>query len=134
MVYVHSKMMVVDDEYVVIGSANINQRSMDGQRDTEIAMGAFQPKHTQAERGGQPKGQVRLLPQPRSILPNFAQFCPILLNSALLCPILPDSAQFCYVLPHPWPTSAHFYPFFPIFSQYCPISDHFCLTWDRTGH
>ncbi|XXG45717.1 hypothetical protein AAC387_Pa02g0720 [Persea americana] len=45
MIYVHSKMMKVDDEYIVIGSANINQRSMDGRRDTEIAMGAFQPFH-----------------------------------------------------------------------------------------
>ena len=35
----------VDDEYIIIGSANINQRSMDGARDTEIAMGAFQPHH-----------------------------------------------------------------------------------------
>ena len=33
----------VDDEYIIIGSANINQRSMDGARDTEIAMGAYQP-------------------------------------------------------------------------------------------
>ncbi|OEL16526.1 Phospholipase D delta [Dichanthelium oligosanthes] len=38
MIYVHSKGMIVDDEYVLIGSANINQRSMDGSRDTEIAM------------------------------------------------------------------------------------------------
>ena len=43
MIYVHSKGMIVDDEYVLIGSANINQRSMDGSRDTEIAMGAYQP-------------------------------------------------------------------------------------------
>lgn len=35
----------VDDEYIIVGSANINQRSMDGARDTEIAMGAFQPNH-----------------------------------------------------------------------------------------
>jgi phospholipase D1/2 len=27
-------LMVVDDEYAIIGSANINQRSMDGSRDT----------------------------------------------------------------------------------------------------
>ncbi|KAG2250945.1 hypothetical protein Bca52824_081081 [Brassica carinata] len=39
MVYVHSKIMIVDDAYVLIGSANINQRSMDGCRDTEIAIG-----------------------------------------------------------------------------------------------
>ncbi|KAF7069192.1 hypothetical protein CFC21_074856 [Triticum aestivum] len=59
MIYVHSKGMVVDDEYVVIGSANINQRSMEGSRDTEIAMGAYQPHHTSAgDRGGPPRGQV----------------------------------------------------------------------------
>ncbi|XP_076901716.1 phospholipase D alpha 1-like [Bidens hawaiensis] len=45
MIYVHAKMMIVDDEYMIIGSANINQRSMDGARDSEIAMGAFQPCH-----------------------------------------------------------------------------------------
>ncbi|OIT07436.1 PREDICTED: phospholipase D alpha 1 [Nicotiana attenuata] len=45
MIYVHSKMMIVDDEYIIVGSANINQRSMDGARDSEIAMGAYQPHH-----------------------------------------------------------------------------------------
>lgn len=45
MIYVHSKLMIVDDEYVINGSANINQRSMDGARDTEIVMGAYQPYH-----------------------------------------------------------------------------------------
>ncbi|KAJ6704343.1 PHOSPHOLIPASE D [Salix viminalis] len=39
MVYVHSKLMIVDDAYILIGSANVNQRSMDGRRDTEIAIG-----------------------------------------------------------------------------------------------
>ncbi|CAN0878527.1 Phospholipase D delta, partial [Linum grandiflorum] len=46
MIYVHAKGMIVDDEYVIIGSANINQRSLDGSRDTEIAMGAYQPAYT----------------------------------------------------------------------------------------
>uniref|UniRef100_A0A5B7ALB4 Phospholipase D n=1 Tax=Davidia involucrata TaxID=16924 RepID=A0A5B7ALB4_DAVIN len=45
MIYVHAKMMIVDDEYIIIGSANINQRSMDGAKDSEIAMGAYQPYH-----------------------------------------------------------------------------------------
>ncbi|CAN6311488.1 unnamed protein product [Urochloa humidicola] len=45
MIYVHSKMMIIDDEYIIVGSANINQRSMDGGRDSEIAMGAYQPCH-----------------------------------------------------------------------------------------
>ncbi|XVF26939.1 hypothetical protein REPUB_Repub14bG0063500 [Reevesia pubescens] len=42
MVYVHSKVMIVDDLYILIGSANVNQISMDGQRDTEIAIGCYQ--------------------------------------------------------------------------------------------
>ena len=58
MVYVHSKGMIVDDEYVIIGSANINQRSMEGTRDTEIAMGAYQPQHTWANTLSAPHGQV----------------------------------------------------------------------------
>ena len=35
----------VDDEYIIVGSANINERSMNGARDTEIAMGSYQPYH-----------------------------------------------------------------------------------------
>lgn len=58
MIYVHAKGMIVDDEYVIIGSANINQRSLDGSRDTEIAMGAYQPHHTWASNNGHPHGQV----------------------------------------------------------------------------
>lgn len=41
-VYVHSKMMIIDDAYILLGSANINDRSMSGCRDTEIAAGAYQ--------------------------------------------------------------------------------------------
>ena len=37
--------MIVDDDYIIVGSANINQRSMDGNRDSEIAIGAWQPDH-----------------------------------------------------------------------------------------
>ena len=50
-------MMIMDDEYVLMGSANYNQRSLDGSRDTEIAVGAYQPHHTCAP----PLGTVRLL-------------------------------------------------------------------------
>ncbi|PHT54174.1 Phospholipase D gamma 2 [Capsicum baccatum] len=50
MIYVHSKGMIVDDEYVILGSANINQRSLEGTRDTKIAMGAYQPHHTWANK------------------------------------------------------------------------------------
>ncbi|KAG5025296.1 hypothetical protein JHK86_021210 [Glycine max] len=58
MIYVHAKGMVIDDEYVIIGSANINQRSLDGSRDTEIAMGAYQPNYTWTEKNAHPRGQV----------------------------------------------------------------------------
>ncbi|TKU25661.1 phospholipase [Citrobacter sp. wls718] len=37
-VYVHSKLMVVDDRYVLVGSANINERSLLGDRDSELAV------------------------------------------------------------------------------------------------
>jgi hypothetical protein len=50
--------MIVDDEYVIIGSANINQRSLEGTRDTEIAMGAYQPLYTWARKQSAPHGQV----------------------------------------------------------------------------
>lgn len=60
MIYVHAKGMVVDDELVIMGSANINQRSMDGSRDTEIAMGGYQPQHTWFRKKGHPRGQVGL--------------------------------------------------------------------------
>ncbi|GAA5875841.1 hypothetical protein JCM16303_004016 [Sporobolomyces ruberrimus] len=35
--YIHSKLMIVDDRRVVLGSANINDRSQNGDRDSEIA-------------------------------------------------------------------------------------------------
>lgn len=37
-VYVHSKIMIVDDRVAIIGSANINDRSMQGERDSEVAV------------------------------------------------------------------------------------------------
>ena len=45
-VYVHCKMSIFDDEYIIVGSANVNQRSLGGNRDTEIAVGGYQPDHT----------------------------------------------------------------------------------------
>lgn len=58
MIYVHAKGMIVDDEYVIVGSANINQRSLAGTRDTEIAMGAYQPHHAWSTNNRHPHGQV----------------------------------------------------------------------------
>ncbi len=36
-IYVHSKLMIVDDKHVICGSANINDRSLLGNRDSELA-------------------------------------------------------------------------------------------------
>jgi phospholipase D1/2 len=41
MVYVHSKFMIVDDRYFILGSANLNERSQNGGRDSEIACGVW---------------------------------------------------------------------------------------------
>jgi phospholipase D1/2 len=37
-IYVHSKLTIVDDRYVLMGSANINDRSLEGDRDSELAV------------------------------------------------------------------------------------------------
>uniref|UniRef100_A0A7S2EHY3 phospholipase D n=1 Tax=Trieres chinensis TaxID=1514140 RepID=A0A7S2EHY3_TRICV len=60
MIYVHSKFAIFDDEYVIVGSANINERSMSGNRDTELAMGAYQPAFTKENaEGTEICGEVR---------------------------------------------------------------------------
>jgi len=49
MIYIHSKMAIFDDEYILVGSANINERSMSGNRDSELAMGSYQPNFTKKQ-------------------------------------------------------------------------------------
>ncbi|XP_039259662.2 phospholipase D1-like [Styela clava] len=36
--YIHSKLMIVDDKITIVGSANLNDRSMIGTRDSEVAL------------------------------------------------------------------------------------------------
>ncbi|XP_050789512.1 phospholipase D2 isoform X4 [Gopherus flavomarginatus] len=38
LIYIHSKLLIADDRRVLIGSANINDRSLLGRRDSELAM------------------------------------------------------------------------------------------------
>ncbi|KAJ3677192.1 hypothetical protein LUZ60_002916 [Juncus effusus] len=59
LIYVHAKLMIVDDEYVIMGSANLNQRSLAGDRDTEIAHGSYQPSYLNGQHG-RAKGQIHL--------------------------------------------------------------------------
>ena len=37
-IYVHSKLLIVDDKYTIIGSANFNDRSQEGNRDSEFCL------------------------------------------------------------------------------------------------
>ncbi|KAF7072674.1 hypothetical protein CFC21_077775 [Triticum aestivum] len=57
-IYVHAKLMIVDDEYVIVGSANLNERSLAGNRDSEIAQGSYQPAHLNGPGGGRARGLV----------------------------------------------------------------------------
>ena len=50
-------MSIFDDEYILVESANINERSLGGNRDTEITAGGYQPGHT-VEEVGDPRGSV----------------------------------------------------------------------------
>ncbi|XP_042891430.1 phospholipase D1-like isoform X4 [Penaeus japonicus] len=38
LIYIHSKLMIVDDRFVIAGSANINDRSLKGNRDSEVCL------------------------------------------------------------------------------------------------
>ncbi|EGR27867.1 phospholipase d1, putative [Ichthyophthirius multifiliis] len=54
-IYVHSKLMIVDDSILIMGSANINDRSMLGTRDSEIAMKVEDQNKIECIFGGQKK-------------------------------------------------------------------------------
>lgn len=52
--YIHAKCMVVDDRAVIIGSANINERSMLGSRDSEVASIVTDQEMIPSYMGGKP--------------------------------------------------------------------------------
>eukprot|EP00164_Ancoracysta_twista_P004963 GFYU01006750.1.p1 GENE.GFYU01006750.1~~GFYU01006750.1.p1 ORF type:complete len:1003 (-),score=256.65 GFYU01006750.1:206-3214(-) len=41
-IYIHSKLLIVDDRLAIVGSANINDRSLNGTRDSELAVVVFE--------------------------------------------------------------------------------------------
>ncbi len=41
MIYVHTKLMIVDDRHVILGSCNLNDRGLTGNTDSEIAISAW---------------------------------------------------------------------------------------------
>ncbi|KAF2718785.1 phospholipase D [Polychaeton citri CBS 116435] len=52
--YIHAKCMIVDDRSVIIGSANINERSMLGSRDSEVAACVRDTRMVDSVMGGKP--------------------------------------------------------------------------------
>ena len=53
-IYVHDKVLIVDDRVAIVGSANINDRSMLGERDTEMALRIEDTLHETISLGGGP--------------------------------------------------------------------------------
>ncbi|MGH0184258.1 UNVERIFIED_CONTAM: hypothetical protein FKN15_014129 [Acipenser sinensis] len=53
LIYVHSKMLIADDRKYIIGSANINDRSMLGSRDSELAVLVEDSESVPSLMGGQ---------------------------------------------------------------------------------
>jgi phosphatidylserine/phosphatidylglycerophosphate/cardiolipin synthase-like enzyme len=49
MIYVHSKMMIVDDRHLILGSCNLNDRSLIGDTDSEIVISAW-PRLTERDK------------------------------------------------------------------------------------
>jgi phospholipase D1/2 len=53
-VYVHSKLLIVDDRVLICGSANVNDRSMTGDRDSEIAVACTDTDLVESKMAGRP--------------------------------------------------------------------------------
>lgn len=56
-IYVHSKVMIVDDRFALLGSANINDRSMLGERDSELAVLVMDDETSRADINGKGSNQ-----------------------------------------------------------------------------
>lgn len=54
LLYIHSKLIIIDDNVVLCGSANINDRSLEGDHDSEICLIVEEPQIHQSMVNGQP--------------------------------------------------------------------------------
>uniref|UniRef100_A0A1I8ECW6 Phospholipase n=1 Tax=Wuchereria bancrofti TaxID=6293 RepID=A0A1I8ECW6_WUCBA len=54
LIYIHCKLMIVDDRYVIIGSANINDRSQIGNRDSEVCILVKDCENVSSRMNGKP--------------------------------------------------------------------------------
>lgn len=75
MVYIHSKLMIVDDRVTIIGSANFNDRSMLGHKDSEICVLTEDTKMVDSKMGGQAYKAGRFSKSLR--MKAWSEFCGI---------------------------------------------------------
>lgn len=64
-IYVHDKVMIIDDNVMIIGSANINDRSMMGNRDSEFSVRIEDNEKINIEMNGKPYQTSKLVHQLR---------------------------------------------------------------------
>jgi phospholipase D1/2 len=111
-VYVHSKLLVVDDRITIIGSANINDRSMTGERDSEVAIRFEDTEMIEGIMDGKPYRvgkfshsiRVHLFKEHLGLLPSQQRGSPLPSSSA--GPSVEDPASNQFYL-HTWMNSAH---------------------------
>ncbi|RHY32322.1 hypothetical protein DYB32_002654 [Aphanomyces invadans] len=93
-IYIHSKVLIVDDTTVICGSANINDRSMNGDRDSEIAVVMEDSTFTLGTMNGRPTNQGTLATRLR--LQLFQEHLGLDDPSVVLDPISDATWQFLH--------------------------------------
>jgi len=71
MVYIHSKVMIVDDRRVIMGSANLNDRSQKGNGDSEIALVVEDTDMIDSRMDNEPVSYLRESTSPVHVLTHF---------------------------------------------------------------
>jgi len=94
LLYIHTKVMIVDDRYVICGSANLNDRSMCGDRDSEIALYVEDTELVDSTMNGRPykagrtaqELRIRIFREHLGLMPDTTQ--------RLLCHMPPHQRPF----------------------------------------
>lgn len=86
LIYVHSKLLISDDKTVICGSANINDRSLIGKRDSEIAVIITDEEFEEGRMNGEPFPTGVFAGQLRRFLfkEHLGMFFAIMVNMPLL--------------------------------------------------
>ena len=74
MVYVHSKVLIADDAVAIVGSANVNDRSLLGDRDTELCVVVEDKRTVRDLRLKLLRAHLGMEPLPHHAHPNLPHF------------------------------------------------------------